>query len=226
MPVHLGSMSESIKTVIARNPAMQPGDVYVLNDPYHGGTHLPDVTVVTPVYLERADAQPQLLRGQPRPPCRHRRQHAGLDAALQPRPSTKKACCSTTSCWCATVRLREAELRRSCVGPLPGAQPDQTIADLRAQIAANEKGVQELARWWRSSAAPRWRPTCSMCRTTPRKVGAPRHHGAEGRRLQLPLDNGAQIASRSRSMPQRARPPSTSPAPARSCPTTSTPPRR
>ena len=51
MPVHLGSMSESIKTVIARNAGtMAPGDVYVLNDPYHGGTHLPDVTVVTPVY--------------------------------------------------------------------------------------------------------------------------------------------------------------------------------
>ncbi|MDO5693421.1 MAG: hydantoinase/oxoprolinase family protein, partial [Pseudomonadota bacterium] len=53
MPVHLGSMGESIKTVIARNQgSMQPGDVYVLNDPYHGGTHLPDITVITPVYLE------------------------------------------------------------------------------------------------------------------------------------------------------------------------------
>ena len=51
MPVHLGSMSESIKTVIARNGGrVQPGDVYALNDPYHGGTHLPDVTVVTPVF--------------------------------------------------------------------------------------------------------------------------------------------------------------------------------
>ena len=59
MPVHLGSMSESIATVIQRNPAMQPGDVYVLNDPYHGGTHLPDVTVVTPVYLVPPAAQPQ-----------------------------------------------------------------------------------------------------------------------------------------------------------------------
>ncbi|MBL8318626.1 MAG: hydantoinase B/oxoprolinase family protein, partial [Burkholderiaceae bacterium] len=58
MPVHLGSMSESIKTVIARNPQMREGDVYVLNDPYHGGTHLPDVTVVTPVYLQPGDAQP------------------------------------------------------------------------------------------------------------------------------------------------------------------------
>src|SRR3954465_7737127 len=52
MPVHLGSMGESIKTVIRENAAtMAPGDVYVLNDPYHGGTHLPDVTVITPVYL-------------------------------------------------------------------------------------------------------------------------------------------------------------------------------
>ena len=58
MPVHLGSMSESIKTVIARNPGMLPGDIYVLNDPYNGGTHLPDVTVVTPVYLEARDAKP------------------------------------------------------------------------------------------------------------------------------------------------------------------------
>ena len=53
MPVHLGSMGESIKTVIRENAGrMSPGDVYVLNDPYHGGTHLPDVTVITPVYLQ------------------------------------------------------------------------------------------------------------------------------------------------------------------------------
>ncbi len=59
MPVHLGSMSESIKTVIARNAGcMRPGDVYVLNDPYHGGTHLPDVTVVTPVYIDEDRPSP------------------------------------------------------------------------------------------------------------------------------------------------------------------------
>jgi len=58
MPVHLGSMGESIKTVIRENVGrMQPGDVYVLNDPYHGGTHLPDITVITPVYLD-AEAPP------------------------------------------------------------------------------------------------------------------------------------------------------------------------
>ncbi len=54
-------MSESIRTVIDRNPQMRCGDVYVLNDPYHGGTHLPDITVVTPVYLRDADAAPSFF---------------------------------------------------------------------------------------------------------------------------------------------------------------------
>jgi 5-oxoprolinase (ATP-hydrolysing) len=56
-------MGESIKTVIRENAGtMQPGDVYVLNDPYHGGTHLPDITVITPVYLDDA-AQPTFYVG-------------------------------------------------------------------------------------------------------------------------------------------------------------------
>ena len=79
MPVHLGSMGESIKIVARRNAGrMRPGDVYVLNDPYHGGTHLPDVTVVTPVFGQ-AGRDP-VLRGLARAPRRDRRHHAGLDA--------------------------------------------------------------------------------------------------------------------------------------------------
>ncbi len=58
MPVHLGSMGESIKMVIKRNPHIRRGDVYVLNDPYHGGTHIPDVTVVTPVFAPRRPRPP------------------------------------------------------------------------------------------------------------------------------------------------------------------------
>ncbi len=64
MPVHLGSMGESIKTVIRENAGnMHPGDVFVLNDPYHGGTHLPDITVITPVYLESPSPQPSPASG-------------------------------------------------------------------------------------------------------------------------------------------------------------------
>jgi 5-oxoprolinase (ATP-hydrolysing) len=183
MPVHLGSMSESIKTVIARNPAMQPGDVYVLNDPYHGGTHLPDVTVVTPVYLDRGTptAEAQLLRRQPRPPRRHRRQHAGLDAAVQQDHRRGRRAVRQLPAG-ARRALREAELRRSCAsGRYPARNPDQTIADLRAQIAANEKGVQELQRDG-GAVRPRHRGGLhAACAGQRRGVGAPRHHGAEGR---------------------------------------------
>ena len=56
MPVHLGSMGESVRYIIhARGDTMSPGDVYALNDPYHGGTHLPDITVITPVFNKRGD---------------------------------------------------------------------------------------------------------------------------------------------------------------------------
>ena len=127
MPVHLGSMSESIKTVIERNPRMQPGDVYVLNDPYHGGTHLPDVTVVTPVYLEAPTLRslpPEGARPEPGNPDPGRTAPTRSPASTSPAAATtptwaaarrarcrrsrsrsrKRACCSTTSCWCATAR--------------------------------------------------------------------------------------------------------------------------
>ena len=80
MPVHLGSMGESVTTIIDRRAGtMQRGDVFVLNAPYNGGTHLPDVTVIAPVFLD--GPAPGVLRRLARPPRRHRRHHAGLDAA-------------------------------------------------------------------------------------------------------------------------------------------------
>ena len=81
IPVHLGSTPLSVRAAIARVP-MEPGDVVVLNDPFAGGTHLPDVTVVAPVFARGARA-PVRLRRQPRASRRHRRHVAGLDAARQ-----------------------------------------------------------------------------------------------------------------------------------------------
>src|SRR5438093_3345492 len=52
IPVHLGAMSQTVKQIIADNPAMRPGDVFVTNDPYRGGSHLPDITVITPVFAD------------------------------------------------------------------------------------------------------------------------------------------------------------------------------
>ena len=146
MPVHLGSMGESIKTVIRANAGkMKPGDVYVLNAPYNGGTHLPDVTVITPVF----DAAGEILFyvGSQGPSRRHRRHHAGLDAAgLEGGRGGRRADRQLPAgrARAAFARRRARALLAS--GRYPVRNVEQNIADLRAQIAANEKGVQELRR--------------------------------------------------------------------------------
>ncbi|MBA2490775.1 MAG: hydantoinase B/oxoprolinase family protein, partial [Gammaproteobacteria bacterium] len=144
IPVHLGSMSESIKTVIARNTGkIQPGDVFMLNDPYHGGTHLPDVTVVTPVLDDRGA---EILfyvgsRG-------HHADIGGITPGSMPPFSAhidEEGVLIDNFKLVAGGQLRDKqahELLRS--GPYPSRNPSQNLADLQAQIAANEKGVQEL----------------------------------------------------------------------------------
>ena len=144
MPVHLGSMGESIKTVIRDNAnGMQPGDVFVLNDPYHGGTHLPDITVITPVYL---GAHPQPLfyvgsRG-------HHADVGGTTPGSMPPFSTRieeegvrivnfKLVDRGVLCEDEIITLLRS-------GEFPSRNPEQNLADLKAQIAANEKGLQEL----------------------------------------------------------------------------------
>ena len=166
MPVHLGSMSESIKTVILRNAGhMKPGDVFVLNDPYHGGTHLPDVTVVTPVYL--GDEPPSLAAtdgaaaagradGAKRKPAFYvgsRGHHAdigGVTPGSMPPFSTRideEGVQIDNFLLVEAGRLRELEvLELLGSGTYPSRNPQQNLADLKAQIAANEKGVQELGR--------------------------------------------------------------------------------
>ena len=194
MPVHLGSMSESIRTVIERNPAMRQGDVYVLNDPYHGGTHLPDVTVVTPVYLEAGDVHPSFYvasRG-------HHADIGGITPGSVPpfsRSIDEEGVLFDNFLLVRDGQLRQAELRAQLAGgPWPARNPDQTIADLRAQIAANEKGVQEL----RSMVAQFGSQTVAayMCHVqdnaeeSVRRVITALKDGA----FELPLDNGATIA--------------------------------
>ncbi|MCC6813147.1 MAG: hydantoinase B/oxoprolinase family protein [Rubrivivax sp.] len=143
MPVHLGSMGESIQTVIARNPDMQRGDVYVLNDPYHGGTHLPDSTVITPVCLD-GEARPVFYVGS----RGHHADIGGITPGSMPPFST---CIEEEGVQIDNVklvdrgRLCEREvLELLASGEYPSRNPLQNLADLKAQIAANEKGVQEL----------------------------------------------------------------------------------
>jgi 5-oxoprolinase (ATP-hydrolysing) len=157
MPVHLGSMGESVQTVIrARGPdatgkpadgrGMKPGDVYVLNAPYNGGTHLPDITVITPVFAE--DGAGDVLfyvasRG-------HHADIGGITPGSMP-PSSRsveeEGVLIDDFLLVDTGTFREqatVDLLRS--GPYPSRNTAQNIADLKAQIAACEKGVQELHR--------------------------------------------------------------------------------
>lgn len=220
MPVHLGSMSESIKTVIERNPAMRPGDVYVLNDPYHGGTHLPDVTVVTPVYLAPADAKPSFYvasRG-------HHADIGGITPGSMPpfsRSIAEEGVLFDNFLLVRDGALREAELRAQLAsGDWPARNPEQTIADLQAQIAANEKGVQELqamvAQYGRETVAAYMQHVQDNAEESVRRVitalnlappgspsGSPPPEGADPARAKpssgsdgtfaLELDNGAVI---------------------------------
>ncbi len=146
IPVHLGSMGESIKIVARRNAGrMRPGDVYVLNDPYHGGTHLPDITVVTPVFDD--DGREILFYVASRG---HHAEVGGITPGSMPAFSTRIEDEGVLIDNWLLVRagvLREAQtldLLRSA--PYPSRNPAVNLADLRAQIAANEKGVQELRR--------------------------------------------------------------------------------
>ena len=143
VPVHLGSMSESIRTVIRLNPDMKPGDVYVLNAPFNGGTHLPDVTVITPVWDEQGT---QVLfyvasRG-------HHADIGGKTPGSAPPDSRvieEEGVLIDNFKMVDAGHFREQETRDLLAsGPYPCRNIDENMADLAAQVAANETGVREV----------------------------------------------------------------------------------
>ncbi|MCW2875649.1 hydantoinase B/oxoprolinase family protein, partial [Actinacidiphila oryziradicis] len=147
IPVHLGSMGTSVKEVIRRRAeAMRPGDVYAVNDPYHGGTHLPDITVVTPVFDQ--DTPDRILfyvasRG-------HHAEIGGIAPGSMPAASREvheEGILFDNWLLVENGRFREDEtLRLLTEAPYPSRSPATNLADLRAQIAANSKGVEEVGR--------------------------------------------------------------------------------
>jgi 5-oxoprolinase (ATP-hydrolysing) len=144
IPVHLGSMGESIKMVIAGNAGrMSPGDAYVLNNPYRGGTHLPDITVVTPVF-DRA-GQDILFYVASRG---HHAEIGGITPGSMPANSTRveeEGVLIDNWLLVSGGVLRERETVDLLISATyPSRNPGTNIADLRAQVAANEKGVEEL----------------------------------------------------------------------------------
>ncbi len=201
MPVHLGSMSDSIGTVIGRNPGMRAGDAFMLNDPYHGGTHLPDVTVVTPVFLDAAQSPAFYVASRG-----HHADVGGITPGSMPPFSVtldEEGVLFDNFHLVRDGRIAEAELRaRLGGGAHPARNPDQTIADLRAQIAANEKGVQELqamvGQFGHATVAAYMRHVQDNAEESVRRVIAElplwlRDAADDRGRFALALDNGAVI---------------------------------
>jgi len=173
MPVHLGSMGASVRAVIdARRGQMRPGDSWLINSPYHGGTHLPDMTVVAPVFLDREDGAVTSSRlgargnagpqsdtdpfGDARRPdffVASRAHHADIGGTT---PGSMPPFSRTIEEEGALFELfqlvtanefNERELRdRLAAGRYPARNPDQNVADLRAQLAANARGIAEIER--------------------------------------------------------------------------------
>ncbi|WP_417480750.1 hydantoinase B/oxoprolinase family protein, partial [Maricaulis maris] len=144
MPVHLGSMDRSVETVIKLNQGkIRPGDVFALNAPYNGGTHLPDITVVSPVF---DDEQKEILFW-----AASRGHHADVGGSapgsMTPRATTvdEEGVLFDNFKLVDQGHFREAELVHLLTDhKYPARNPHQNVADLKAQIAANEKGIQEL----------------------------------------------------------------------------------
>jgi len=144
IPVHLGSMGDAIRTVLRRNrDSMMPGDVFVLNAPYEGGTHLPDITVVTPVF--GSDFKTLLFVVASRA---HHADIGGIAPGSMPADSTtvheEGVLIDNFKLVDRGVFQEEALRGILSAGRYPARNPDQNVSDLRAQISANQKGVDEL----------------------------------------------------------------------------------
>jgi len=143
IPVHLGAMSETVKRILADNPDLSPGDVFVTNDPYRGGSHLPDVTVVTPVHHPETD---QLLFF-----TASRAHHAEIGGIVPGSMPPFSTCLADEGVLIRNFKLvdagtsREDALRELLLsGPHPTRCIGDNLADVSAQVAANNGGVRQL----------------------------------------------------------------------------------
>ena len=146
IPVHLGSMDRSVETVRREvGSRLKPGDVWMLNAPYNGGTHLPDITVVTPVFAEGGAEILFFVAA--------RGHHADIGGIAPGSMSPKATRIEEEGVYIDPFKLVEdgrfredAVLQLLTQGPYPARDPAQNIADLKAQAAANAKGVDELGK--------------------------------------------------------------------------------
>jgi len=194
IPVHLGSMGESVKSLLMR-VAMRPGETWLTNSPYHGGTHLPDITVVTPVFDPSGERLLFFLAS--------RGHHADVGGSTPGSMPPDSRHIDEEGVWHAGLRIvaggrfLEREIRAWLTsGPLPVRNPDQNLADIKAQIAANERGMKALRRMmapWGSETVFAYMGHIqeNAARAVRQVFGR-----LAGGRFRLPLDNGAEIVVR------------------------------
>ena len=144
MPVHLGSMDRAVETIIRENAGhIRPGDVYAINAPYNGGTHLPDITVCTPVFDDRKRSILFWVASRG-----HHADVGGISpGSMSPNATTieQEGVYMDNFKLVDRGRFREKELMAALTGAkYPARNPVQNVNDIKAQIAANEKGVAEL----------------------------------------------------------------------------------
>ena len=143
MPVHLGSMDSSVEAIVTGNATINPGDVFALNAPYRGGTHLPDVTVVTPVFDEAGKAILFWVASRG-----HHADIGGLSpGSMSPNAVTvdEEGVLIDNFRLVDRGRLREAEFLALLTGHrYPARNPAQNLADIKAQVTANERGAAEI----------------------------------------------------------------------------------
>ncbi|HEY3697279.1 hydantoinase B/oxoprolinase family protein [Phenylobacterium sp.] len=196
MPVHLGSMGASVRAVRARHAAMAPGDAFALNNPYAGGTHLPDITVVMPVFVCERSAEPDFYvaaRG-------HHADVGGVQPGSMPpfsRTIAEEGVLLDALPIMRAGRVLEAEIRAAlAAGPWPARAPDRNLADLKAQIAACQAGaaaVAEMIRIHGAGAVARYMGFVQQnaAQAVRRAVGGLRDGAAR-----VPMDGGGEIAVR------------------------------
>ena len=146
MPVHLGSMGASVRAVIdARQGQMRPGDSWLINSPYHGGTHLPDMTVVTPVFLGGSNSPDFFVASRA-----HHADIGGTTPGSMPpfsRNIEEEGALFELFQLVTANEFHEPALRHAlAAGRYPARNPGQNVADLRAQLAANARGIAEIER--------------------------------------------------------------------------------
>ena len=183
MPVHLGSMGAAVAALIAEcGLQMRPGDVYALNDPYRGGTHLPDVTVVTPVWAAQLEHAGDVDGSRPLFFLASRGHHAEIGGRSPgSMPADSRTIDEEGVRLSAHLLVRDGAFRTAetlavlTAGPYPSRAPEVNLADLRAQVAANATGLGELDL---GVGDLRHRGGDRLCRTRAgqRGGGGPRRH--------------------------------------------------